>query len=90
MTTSQVPVIGWEKRFMTPREGARLQSMDELNHLPDASTRAYEALGNALNVQLVRLIAKALVPSVDQPTTVTVGENSAKDLPIKVGERAAL
>lgn len=61
MTTSQVPVIGWEKRFMTPREGARLQSMDDLKHLPAASTRAYEALGNALNVKLVSLIADALL-----------------------------
>ena len=39
-TTTQVPIIAWEKRYMTTRECARLQSLDELQHLPTASTRA--------------------------------------------------
>jgi DNA (cytosine-5)-methyltransferase 1 len=34
MTTSQVPVIAWERRYMTMRECSRLQSMGCL-HLPD-------------------------------------------------------
>ncbi len=61
MTTTQVPVIGWERRYMTPRECSRLQSMEELSHLPTAQTRVYRALGNAVNVEVVRRIASELV-----------------------------
>lgn len=61
MTTTQVPIIGWEERYMTPRECSRLQSMDNLEELPSASTRSYRALGNAVNVRIVHQIAKKLL-----------------------------
>ncbi len=62
MTTTQVPIIGWEKRYMMPIECARLQSMHELKNFPEAAGPAFEALGNAVNVDLVELIARALLP----------------------------
>lgn len=61
MTVTQVPIIAWEKRYMTPRECANLQSMGSLKALPTAPTAAYQALGNAINVRVIGLIAEALI-----------------------------
>ena len=60
MTATQVPIIGWENRYMTPDECKRLQSMDELE-LPEQATKAYAALGNAVNVDVAQLVADALL-----------------------------
>jgi DNA (cytosine-5)-methyltransferase 1 len=86
MTTTQVPIIAWERRFMTVRECARLQGMDELSLLPVALSRAYEALGNAVNVDLVAMIAAALVGDTAAPAQVTAasagsGATSASTVP---------
>ncbi|MFT0170965.1 DNA (cytosine-5-)-methyltransferase [Paraburkholderia mimosarum] len=61
MTDTQVPIIGWERRYMTPRECARLQSLHELKALPDSNTRAFQALGNAVNADVVETVARALL-----------------------------
>lgn len=61
MTTTQVPVITREYRYMTIRECARLQGLGELSVFPEASTRAYRALGNAVNADLVCEIGRQLL-----------------------------
>lgn len=60
LTTSQVPVIPWEQRYMTERECARLQSMGDLPQLPAVRSSAYRALGNAVNVTVIRAVAEHL------------------------------
>jgi DNA (cytosine-5)-methyltransferase 1 len=55
MTNTQIPIIAWEKRYLTALEGARLQSLDTLKYLP-AGHLAFEALGNAVNATVVSKI----------------------------------
>jgi DNA (cytosine-5)-methyltransferase 1 len=64
MTVTQVPIIAWERRFMTQRECARLQSLGSIE-LPEQVGAAYKALGNAVNAHVVGLIAKSLLESSD-------------------------
>lgn len=54
----QTSIIGSRKRFLTPRECARLQSFPE-SFQPDIKQRqAYKQFGNAVNVECAKLFAK--------------------------------
>jgi DNA (cytosine-5)-methyltransferase 1 len=61
MTATQIPIIAWEGRYMTLQECKRLQSMEELQHLPETPTAAYAALGNAICVDVAVRVAEGLV-----------------------------
>lgn len=76
---TQIPIFPWVKlpvehkkkgessigRYMTIKEGARLQGMEKLKFGNDqfhlTINRCYEALGNAVNVTIVRMIANKLL-----------------------------
>jgi DNA (cytosine-5)-methyltransferase 1 len=57
----QTPIYGPERRFLTPRECARLQSFPETHKLADKDLVAYKQLGNSVNVNVVSHVAGALV-----------------------------
>lgn len=88
MTSTQVPIIAWQKRFMTPRECARLQSLDELKKLPDTPNSAFQALGNAVNSNVVERVAKALLSGskFEQPA---IEQNPAHEDVLLTMEKAA-
>lgn len=60
MTSTQIPIIGWEKRYMTARELARLQSLESLRQLPSGEF-ATRSFGNAVNVTVAKLVLDELL-----------------------------
>ncbi len=59
-TTTQRPIIGWEGRYISSIEAARLQDLEGLK-LPATEASTFKALGNAVNAKVVRLVAANLV-----------------------------
>jgi DNA (cytosine-5)-methyltransferase 1 len=56
---SQIPIYGKEKRYITPRECARLQSFPNTFKLPKEDRKSYKQLGNSVNVDNVSTVINA-------------------------------
>jgi DNA (cytosine-5)-methyltransferase 1 len=59
--STQIPIVGWQGRYITKQEGARLQGLDSLEMLPENNGTCFDALGNAVNADIVRIIAERLI-----------------------------
>ncbi len=70
-TSTQIPIIGWQNRYITKEEGLKLQSLDGLL-LPTNDNAAFKALGNAVNSKIVKMIAEKLLIENPMPINVTV------------------
>jgi len=51
-----VPIIGWEKRRITPREAANLQSFPHDFKINPNNQQAFKQFGNSVNVEVVKYI----------------------------------
>jgi DNA (cytosine-5)-methyltransferase 1 len=60
VNTTQLPIIGWEQRYLTRDEAARLQDIYGIE-LPANDAAAFKALGNAINVHIIQQIAQNLI-----------------------------
>lgn len=70
----QTSIIGPRKRFLTPRECARLQSFPEIFQPDTKQAQAYKQLGNAVNVELVKRFAQYMFGDTHSfPTHLTEG-----------------
>jgi DNA (cytosine-5)-methyltransferase 1 len=57
----QTSIIGKLRRYMTPRECARIQGFPDNFILDDKDAQAYKQMGNSVNVDVVRLFAEFLM-----------------------------
>lgn len=63
---AQIPVVGWLKRHITPKECARIQDFDvdgqhgDAFKLGDSDQQSYKQLGNAVNVSMIKLIQERI------------------------------
>ena len=58
---NQTSIIGKRKRYITPRECARLQSFPDTFKISENDAEAYKQFGNSVNVDAVKLFAKILL-----------------------------
>jgi len=61
MTATQIPILGPKRRFITRVEGLRLQGFGDGHKLPRTRVRAFQALGNAVHVAVVRAIVRSSI-----------------------------
>ena len=60
-----VPIVGAQKRYLTPRETARLQSFPEDFKIDANIHLAYKQFGNAVNVKVIRTVFEKFVDYVE-------------------------
>lgn len=61
-----VPIVGVQKRYLTPREVARLQSFPEDFKIDQNIHLAYKQFGNAVNVQVIKTVFEKFVDYVEE------------------------
>jgi DNA (cytosine-5)-methyltransferase 1 len=59
-TNTQIPIIGWERRYIAKTEAMKLQSLEGVI-LPENDNAAFRALGNAVNSKIIRIIGEKLL-----------------------------
>ena len=61
MTSTQIPILGPERRYLTRGEGLALQGFSGEHELPASRGAAFAALGNAVHVKVVQAVAQRAI-----------------------------
>ena len=59
LTSTQIPVVAWQKRYLSLAEAQKLQGFESIR-MPDQGSRSFKALGNAVNTLVVEKIVESL------------------------------
>ena len=70
MTSTQIPILGPERRHLSRVEGLRLQGFPDNLLVPESRTATFKALGNAVHVDVVYEIATRLLCTGDAPLAI--------------------
>lgn len=76
-TNTQIPIIGWQKRYISKNEGLKLQSLEGIK-LPENDNAAFKALGNAVNSHIISLIAEQLLNNSENGQTIKKKSSTSK------------
>lgn len=57
----QTPILGWKRRYISPREAANLQSFKKSFKIDERPQQAYKQFGNSINVKTAEYIFKELL-----------------------------
>ena len=76
MTSTQIPILGPERRHFSRVEGLRLQGFPEEFNLPTSRIETFKALGNAVHVDVAHEVARRLLghPGTGPSTAVEAAE----------------
>ncbi len=72
---TQTSIVGKKRRYLTPRECARLQSFPDSFICDEKEQQAYKQFGNAVNVECVKLFAKFMFGDAEAREKFTRQEN---------------
>ena len=61
-----VPIIGKQKRYITPREAANLQSFPITFKIPKNDRLAYKQFGNAVNIKVIENVFKEFIKYIEK------------------------
>ena len=81
---TQTSIVGAHKRYLTPRECARMQSFPESFILHEKDRQSYKQFGNSVNVKLVRMFGDLLLNESFDPSEYGLVVDSEKVLELPI------